>query len=71
LVHGDSHFFRIDKPLPPRVPGAPVLPSLENFTRVETFGTPNHHWLQVTVDPNNPNVFSFQQRIVPANTRKR
>ena len=71
LVHGDSHFFRIDKPFPPRVQGAPVLPALENFTRVETFGSPNHHWVQVTVDPNNPNVFSFQQRIVTANIRKR
>jgi hypothetical protein len=29
-----------------------VLPSLENFLRVETFGTPNHHWLHVTVEPN-------------------
>src|SRR5258705_103496 len=44
LVHGDSHFFRIDKPLPPRPQGAPNLPALENFTRVETFGSPNHHW---------------------------
>ena len=71
LVHGDSHFFRIDKPLPLWVQGAPVLPLLENFTRLETFGTPNHHWVQVTVDPNNPNVFTFQQRIVSANIRKR
>jgi hypothetical protein len=54
LVHGDSHFFRMDKPLPLRAQGAPNLPALENFTRVETFGTPNHHWLQVTVDPNDP-----------------
>jgi hypothetical protein len=43
LVHGDSHFFRIDKPLPARVQGAPIRPSIENFTRLETFGTPNHH----------------------------
>jgi hypothetical protein len=71
LVHGDSHFFRIDKPLPTRIQGTPVLPALENFTRVETFGSPNHHWVQVTVDPSDPNVFSFRQRIVSANIRKR
>lgn len=74
LVHGDSHFFRIDKPLgPQRVQGtgATNLPAVENFTRVETFGSPNHHWVQVTVDPNDPNVFSFRQRIVAANVVKR
>jgi hypothetical protein len=51
LVHGDSHFFRIDKPLPARRAGTPILPSIENFTRLETFGTPNHHWVEVSVDP--------------------
>lgn len=72
LVHGDSHFFRIDKPFgPPRVRGQPNLPALENFTRVETFGSPNHHWVEVTIDPNDPNVFSFRPRIVAANVVKR
>jgi len=55
LVHGDSHFFRTDKPLPARVPGTPILPSIENFSRLETFGSPNHHWVEVSVDPNDPN----------------
>ena len=67
LVNGDSHFFRIDKPLGRK----PNVPSIENFTRVETFGQPNHHWLQVFVDPDDPNVFSFRQRIVAANVVKR
>ena len=40
---------------------------VENFTRVETFGENDNHWLHVTVDPNNPNVFAFDQRIVTAN----
>jgi hypothetical protein len=72
LVNGDSHFFRIDKPFaPPRVRGVPTLPAVDNFTRVETFGSPNHHWLEVTADPNDPNVFSFRQRIVAANVVKR
>lgn len=72
LVHGDSHFFRIDNPFwkrPPR--GSPGEPALENFKRVETFGTPDHHWLHVTIDPNDPNVFTFRPRIVAANVLKR
>ena len=72
LVHGDSHYFRIDNPFrKDAVPGQRPPRSLENFLRVETFGTPNHHWLQVTVDPNDPNVFTFRPRIVSANVMKR
>jgi hypothetical protein len=67
-VHGDSHYFRVDKPF---------LDSqgrrLENFTRVETFGdnqangTNDVNWLKVVVDPRSREVFEFQPRIVPAN----
>jgi hypothetical protein len=63
LVHGDSHYFRIDKPLV----GSKSKRRLENFTRVETFGYPDVHWLHVTVDPRDPNVFTFRQRIVEKN----
>jgi hypothetical protein len=72
LVHGDSHYFRIDNPFfirPPR--GTAGVPSLANFLRVETFGAPNHHWVQVIVDPSDPGVFSFQPRTVAANVGKR
>ena len=72
LVNGDSHYFRIDNPFRKNAsPGQRPPPSLENFLRVETFGTPNHHWLHVTVDPNDPNVFAFRPRIVAANVLKR
>ena len=76
LVHGDSHFFRIDKPLGYRAAKAPgaakavIQPSTENFTRVEGFGQPNHHWLRITVD-DSEGVFTVRQRIVPANIQKR
>lgn len=72
LVNGDSHYFRIDNPYRkgPSA-GQPAPPSLENFFRVETFGQPNHHWLHVTVSPNDPNVFTFRPRIVAANVMKR
>lgn len=72
LVNGDSHYFRIDNPFRKNAsPGQRPLPSLENFLRVETFGSPNHHWLHVTVEPNDPNIFTFRPRIVPANVIKR
>jgi len=63
LVHGDSHYFRIDKPMIGTKSGRRV----ENFTRVETFGELDNHWLHVTVDPTSRNVFVFDQRIVTAN----
>jgi len=63
LVHGDSHYFRIDKPLI----GTLSRRRVENFTRVETFGENDNHWLHVTVEPNSPNVFVFDQRLVTAN----
>jgi hypothetical protein len=76
LVHGDSHYFRIDKPylLPGYPPWSgqrrPDVPTVENFTRVETFGSPNHHWVQATVEAAEPNVFTFRPRIVAANVLK-
>lgn len=63
LVHGDSHYFRIDKPLV----GTRSRRRVEHFTRVETFGELDNHWLHVTVTPTTPNVFVFDQRIVAAN----
>ena len=67
-VHGDSHYFRIDKPLQDEQ-GRRV----ENFTRVATFGDnqANGHndvnWVKVLVDPSSREVFAFQPQIVPAN----
>ena len=69
LVHGDSHFFRIDKPLPQRLDRRVV--AIENFTRLELFGSPNHHWVEVRIDADDPNVFDIRQRIVAANVMKR
>jgi len=63
LVHGDSHYFRIDKPMI----GTRSRRRVENFTRVETFGENDNHWLHVAVEPISPNVFVFDQRLVAAN----
>jgi hypothetical protein len=73
LVHGDSHYFMVDKPL---------LDSdgrvVENFSRVETFGdhafsahpewdTNDVHWVKALIDPHSRDVFAFQPQVVPAN----
>jgi hypothetical protein len=68
FVHGDSHYFRIDKPLLDAQGRR-----LENFTRVETFGDNQAngdndvHWVKALVDPTSRDVFAFQTQIVPAN----
>ena len=67
-VHGDSHYFRIDRPLLDAQGRR-----LENFTRVETFGdnqangNNDVHWVKALVDPHSRDVFAFQAQIVPAN----
>jgi hypothetical protein len=52
-VHGDTHIFRVDKPLF----GSTSRRSIENFTRVATFGYPDTHWVRAIVDPKDPQVF--------------
>jgi hypothetical protein len=67
-VHGDSHYFRVDKPLQDRN-GVRI----ENFTRVETFGDNQGtgindvQWVKALVDPESRDVFAFQAQTVPAN----
>jgi hypothetical protein len=69
-VHGDSHYFRIDKPLLD-VNGKRI----DNFTRVETFGdnqTPTGNtndvmWVKALVDPQSRDVFAFEPQIIPDN----
>src|SRR5919106_2737849 len=68
LVHGDSHYFRIDKPFQDEQGRR-----LENFTRLETPGdnaqTGNNdvHWVKVLVDPREREVFAFLPQTVPGN----
>jgi len=62
-LHGDTHIFRIDKPLY----SLKTKRVFENFTRVETFGWPDSHWVRVTVDPADPQLFRFNAEIVPGN----
>jgi hypothetical protein len=54
LVHGDTHFFKVDKPL---YSPTKLLP---NLTRLQTFGSPSLHWVQVTVEPDTQNLFNIR-----------
>ena len=68
MVHGDSHYFRIDQPLQDEQ-GRRV----ENFIRLETpgdnaqNGNNDVHWVKVAVDPSSREVFSFELQVVPGN----
>ena len=67
-VHGDSHYFRVDKPFQDSRGRR-----LENFTRVETFGdnaangNNDAQWVKVLVNVRSREVFAFEPQIVPAN----
>jgi hypothetical protein len=63
LVHGDTHIFRVDKPLV----DARDRRMVTNLTRLEGFGSPDVHWVRVTVDPTDPDVFAIRPQIVPEN----
>lgn len=68
LVHGDTHYFRVDKPMIlDDKSGAGRGRIVEHFTRVELFGYPEAHWVRATVDPADPNVFNFRPQIVKEN----
>ncbi len=54
-IHGDTHYYRIDKPFK-NTAGKTYL----HFTRLEVFGSPNVAGVVVSVDPKDPQVFSYQ-----------
>lgn len=51
LVHGDTHTWRVDYPLP-------------GVTRVETYGSPFVGWVKVTIAPGDAVPFRFESRFV-------
>ena len=61
LAVGDTHVFRVDKPL---YDGDDLI---ENFTRVEGFGEDTIHWVRIVVRPETSQVFEIRQEIIPEN----
>jgi hypothetical protein len=62
LIHGDSHTQRVDHPLHNRRSGEP----LRNFTRLETYGSPNIGWVRVVADSTAGRFLAFEPRRIPA-----
>jgi hypothetical protein len=63
FVHGDTHLFRVNKPLLSKK----TKHFFENFTRIETFGDPDTHWVRITVDRSKRGLFTIEPEIVPEN----
>jgi hypothetical protein len=47
----------------------PTVGKIENFIRHEVFAQNDSHWTLVRVEPQNPNIFVFEQQIVPENVK--
>ena len=63
VIMGDSHIFRIDKPLL----GARSGRVIENIMRLEVPGDTNVHWVRIRVDPSRRGLFSFIHEDVEEN----
>ncbi len=63
VIIGDSHLFRIDKPLTAARSGR----ILENVLRLEVPGDVQAHWVRVKVDPAKRGLFSFEHEDVAEN----
>jgi hypothetical protein len=82
LAHGDTHYYRADRPMTGTypacaggnnnpctavaVPGSPT-DRIDNFMRLEVFAQNDVHWVKVTVDDSDPDLFSFSPQRVPGN----
>jgi uncharacterized protein YkuJ len=61
IVHGDSHIYRVYRPFSKTAP---------NITALEVFGETDMNAVEVTVEPNDPAVFSFKPIINPSPVKK-
>src|SRR5262245_47219193 len=53
FVNGDSHLYKLDKPLADPASGKPI----ENLTRVIVFGSPQTRWIRAGIDASTPQLF--------------
>jgi hypothetical protein len=70
LQNGDEHWYQVDMPMN-ETAGKLVEKDkgslVENFTRVQTFGSGFNHWVELVVDPHSKNLWNFKVHIVPSN----
>jgi hypothetical protein len=60
LIHGDSHIQRVDHPLTDPATGD----TIPNFTRLETFGSPDIGWVRVVIDSVAGRILEYEPRLV-------
>jgi predicted phosphodiesterase len=53
FVNGDTHLYKLDKPIADASSGKPI----ENFTRVIVFGSPQTRWIRAGIDASTPQLF--------------
>lgn len=73
LQNGDEHWYQVDMPMN-ETAGKLVEKDkgslVENFTRIQTFGSGFNHWVELQIDPKNPNLWTFIPHLVAANFDK-
>jgi len=65
LAHGDTHLFQFNQPLTYWEKGQ--RRRVDHFFRLEVFGDPNIHGVEVTIDAAQPGLFSVRPVIVNSN----
>jgi hypothetical protein len=70
LQNGDEHWYQVDMPMN-ETAGKLVEKDkgslVENFTRVQTFGSGFNHWVELQIDPKSANLWTFVPHIVTTN----
>jgi hypothetical protein len=70
LQNGDEHWYQVDMPMN-ETAGKLVEKDkgslVENFTRVQTFGSGFNHWVELIVDPHSKQLWNFKVHIIPGN----
>jgi hypothetical protein len=70
LQNGDEHWYQVDMPMN-ETAGKLVEKDkgslVENFTRVQTFGSGFNHWVELIIDPRADNLWTFKVHILKDN----
>lgn len=70
LQNGDDHWYQVDMPMN-ETAGKLVEKDkgdlVANFTRVQTFGSGFNHWVELIIDPRDPNLWTFKVHLIQQN----
>ena len=70
LQNGDEHWYQVDMPMN-ETAGKLIEKDkgslVENFTRVQTFGSGANHWVELIVDPHSKNLWTFKTHVIASN----